>query len=450
MYFRLTGDHFDTRHASIPSLVSMREQARIKLRGRDSTLADAKKLIKRALFAEVSAKIEAGLQCYPDDLQLTQLRASATETAAKYNSVFEKASSLLEAGRLQYVDRELSAARAICTQSEGVKKLKAELGRKNDRRDADARAAMQYAEAAEFSRAKEHIEKALRNFPGDAVLESRQRDIMAKAERFPSMVAKAEQLALEGNFSGAIRTANAALGLCKKAAPALDALSNAKKKARNFPRLQSAANRLRSDGNDFHAAKNKVTEALAVCPQSQHMLNTLAEIEKANRLFKAVLARHSFDKLEVGGTVFVLLESHVPPTVFFASVSQLNFMRQTISVAFPDLKGVEHEFDVAKFAQLVNKQKHPVVSSPPPMAPAYPQSYPTPSKPAIPPSAVLPQPAPTATARTPPAVAAAAAPVTTQSSAAAPRTAMSLYASRVMGEWEDAIERSKLVLLCEW
>lgn len=432
-------------YASIPILVSMRDQAWTKLRGRDNAVADAKKLIKRALFAEASQKIETGLKCYPDDLQLTQLRETASQTAGKYNPIFEKASSLLEAGRLQYVDRELSAARAICTESEGVRKLKEELAAKNRQRDAFVRAAMQYAEAAEFSRAKEHIETALTNFPGDAVLESRRQDVVAKADRFPSMVAKAEQLVLEANFSGAIRTANAALNLCKKAAPALDALSNAKQKARMFPPLQSAANRLYSDGHDFAGAKSKVNEALAVCPQSQRMLKLLAEIEKANRLFKAVLARHSFDKLEVGGTVFVLLESHVPPTVFFASVTQLNFVRQTISVAFPDLKGVEHEFDVSKFARLVKKQNHPVVSSPPPMTPAYPPSHPTPAKRPIPSSAVLPQPAPTHTARTPPAVAAASAHVTTQSLPAVPRTAMSLYASRIMGEWENAIQRSKFV-----
>ena len=416
----------------------MRDQARTKLRGRDQAVSDTENLLRRAQFKEALKLIDTGLQCYPDDLQLTQLRTRTTDTAAKYTPIFEEARALLEQGRLGAARRQLSAAGALCARSDGVKECEAELAKKKKRRDGNARTAMKYADAAEFARAISNIDSALKIFPQDPILEDRRQDILRKKEHFPSRVAEAEQLVLEGKFSASIAAANSALELCREAAPALDARNNAKQKARSFPPLESAAKRLCSNGNDYDGAKNKINEALAVCPQSHSMLNMLSEIEKANRLFKAVLARHSFDKLKVGGTVFVLLKSHVPPTVFFASVSQLNFMRQTISVAFPDLKGVEHEFDVKEFAQLVKKQNHPApVTAPyptiayPPAAPAHPAatSRPTPA------NAMLPAPA-SAAAR--PSASATSRPTGIQPAVAsangAPQSAVSLFASRVMGE----------------
>ena len=424
--------------ARIPSLVSMQDQAHTKMRGRDQAVSDAENLLRRAQFKEALKLIDTGLQCYPDDLQLTQLRTRITDTAAKYTPIFEEARALMEQGHLGAARRQLSAATALCARSDGVEECEAELAKKKNRRDMMSRTAIQCADAAEFASAISNIDLALKMFPQDPILEDRRQDIMRKKEHFPSRVAKAEQLVLEGKFSAAIAAANSALELCKKAAPALDALSDAKQKARFFPPLESAAKCLRSNGNDFDGTKNKINEALALCPQSQSMLNMLHEIEKANRLFKAVLTRHSFDKLKVGGTVFVLLKSHMPPTVFLASVSQLNFMRQTISVAFPDLKGIEHEFDVKEFAQLVKQQNHPApatASCPtipyPPATPATPAA----TNPPTPATAILPVPASTATR---PFASATTSPTGIQSAAASADGAHELevspFASRVMGE----------------
>ena len=136
------------------------------------------------------------------------------------------------------------------------------------------------------------------------------------------MLAKAKQLVREARFVDATATAQKALGICKTAPAALEALKDAQSKSGIFSVLESAAKVLCSNGDDFEATKAKIEEALAVCPEAQSMLTMLKQIHESYRAFKAVMETHGIGGLAVGSKACVLLKAYTPPTVFFAQVCE--------------------------------------------------------------------------------------------------------------------------------
>ena len=229
-------------------------------------------------------------------------------------------------------------------------------------------AANKLAASAQFEQAQEKIQAAQALCPDSDWAKRFAQSTAQLAKDFPAAVADGKTQLAQAAFSKARASFTRARQLCPNVTELARLQASLKTTARKFPLIEAQAFQFQGQGQ-YEQAKNSYNAALKLCPAASSMLKLKGDVEREHAAFNAELAANKFQLLKIDSTLSLLLEDHVPPTVFVGRVVSMNFHTQRIHVDFVKPMALSKSFSVPELRRQIDAQtavsvKQPAVTAP--------------------------------------------------------------------------------------
>ena len=215
---------------------------------------------------------------------------------------------------------------------------------------------------AQFDQAQQQVKAAQTLCPDSAWVKHFAQHTALLAKTYPEALNDGKTYLREACFPEAKASFTKAQKMCPNVTELSRLLASLKHTAREFPVLQAQAIQFQRRG-EYEQATNSCNAALKLCPGSPSVLKLKGNIEREYAAFNADLAANNFQRLKIDSTLSLLLEDHVPPTVFVGRVVSMNFHTRRIHVDFVKPMTLSKSFSATEMRRQIDAQAHAAASA---------------------------------------------------------------------------------------